>query len=122
MSVDYAIGLLSEKDCSDCMRCNGIWITKQSILNDDGAWSCKKGFKAKPSRSLCKHFLYRKNIWSRVYFSLRTIIPFLLIVNTLKYIFNKPSMFNIVIDILVIVLNIFISYFMNKRVLKHGYL
>lgn len=118
MKVDYTIGLLSEKDCSYCMRCNGIWITTQSILNDHGAWSCKKDFKAKPSRSLCKHFLYKNSVWSRVYYNLRTIIPFLLLVDILKYIFNKPSVFNIVIDISIIILNVAISYFMNKRFLK----
>jgi len=118
MKTDYTIALLAEKDCSDCMRCNGYTIDRMEntfILYK--IWTCRKWFKKIESTEICERFIYKYNVWSRVYYNMRGPLLFIIILNLMKYIILfKPI--SIVLDITAICINILISYLLNKRFIK----
>lgn len=124
-SADFAVALLSERDCSECMRCNGRWIPEGYLslmdfekFNERG-WICKIGFKKFETRNICNKFVDKRKVWSRVIFNLKYIIASLLVFDIIKYVFiSKFSISFLIGDIVAIFINIVISYFLNKRYVK----
>lgn len=124
-SADFAVALLSERDCSECMRCNGRWVPKNPTSEDlkkfvEKWYVCKIGFKKYETRNICNKFVDKRKVWSRVIFNLKYILMSLLIFDIIKYLggVTKLTVASIIGDIIAVLINIIISYFINRGFLK----